>query len=282
MFERYYKFADKVFLLSCEEKFECDCRMSEFECDTRNADYKVIASFTSHIPTLQSGGIKHREIYRLYDGEKRCTLRHFDIASEPMFYYVESTKVKTDIVFSDYYRGKLTARLIFDSAGLFEILQGFDMTVLHSSFIIKNGQAVLFTGESGIGKSTQAALWEKYGGAVTVNGDRTLIDCGNMTANGIFYSGTSGICRNMSAPIAAVVILGKAKENILKKARGAEAFKTILNQSSFHTFDPRCAGVAADLAAEIAGGVPVYRFDCLPDISAFETLSGELWKKGET
>ena len=46
---------------------------------------------------------------------------------------------------------------------------------LHSSYIIYHDKAILFTGPSGIGKTTQAELWRDYQGAEIINGDVTLI-----------------------------------------------------------------------------------------------------------
>lgn len=58
-----------------------------------------------------------------------------------------------------------------------------DAFVLHSSYIIKDDEAILFTAPSGTGKSTQAELWKKYNNAIIVNGDRTLIK--KKTTNGM-------------------------------------------------------------------------------------------------
>lgn len=46
---------------------------------------------------------------------------------------------------------------------------------LHSSFVLHQGKALLFTGPSGIGKTTQAELWRDYQGSMIVNGDACLM-----------------------------------------------------------------------------------------------------------
>lgn len=66
--------------------------------------------------------------------------------------------------------------MVLESAGLFDILADAGMLVLHSAYIVtRQGEGILFSGPSGIGKSTQAALWQHYGAAQTVNGDRALV-----------------------------------------------------------------------------------------------------------
>ena len=48
-----------------------------------------------------------------------------------------------------------------------------DAMVLHCSVLKVKSGVILFSGPSGIGKSTQAGLWTKYRKARVINGDRT-------------------------------------------------------------------------------------------------------------
>lgn len=48
--------------------------------------------------------------------------------------------------------------------------------ILHTAFLCHKGEAILFSGPSEVGKSTQAGLWEKYReDSRTINGDRCLL-----------------------------------------------------------------------------------------------------------
>lgn len=150
--------------------------------------------------------------------------------------------------------------------------------ILHSSYIVTRYGAVLFTAPSGTGKSTQAELWQRLKGAETVNGDCSVIrkENGVYKAFGLPFSGSSGICFNRTCPIAAVVALGQAKENRLKRLFGAEAFVRIFGGVKRDTWDfagtEMCSAVLGELCAEI----PVFSLDCLPDSSAVELLDREL------
>ena len=107
------------------------------------------------------------------------------------------------------------SRNIWDILGMEDILLRHSGLLLHSSFIRCQGKAVLFSAPCGTGKSTQAELWEKYKGADIVNGDRAglrRLDCG-WAAFGLPYAGSSGIYRNESAPLEAVILLRQAEEN---------------------------------------------------------------------
>ena len=87
---------------------------------------------------------------------------------------------------------------IFEAIDLPSMLMKKGVGIIHCSFIEHNGKAILFVGDKQVGKSTQAALWNKYENTDTINGDRAAIsyDNGIFYANGIPFCGTSKICKN--------------------------------------------------------------------------------------
>ena len=153
--------------------------------------------------------------------------------------------------------------------------------VLHSSYVLtKQGEALLFSAPSGTGKSTQAELWRKFAGAKVINGDRALIKAQNgVTANGIFFSGTSGICENVTAPIRAIVLLRQSFANELKKVSGKEAFMRLLPQCSYYPKEEENLKLVTGILAEIISAVPIYDFGCVPEKSAVTALNEVLYGK---
>ena len=82
----------------------------------------------------------------------------------------------TNIYFQKTYLSSIHIDTIFTS--LFSLerrMYQHNHYVLHSSYIVYHDQAILFTAPSGVGKSTQASLWQKYRNIKIINGDRTLI-----------------------------------------------------------------------------------------------------------
>lgn len=161
-----------------------------------------------------------------------------------------------------------------DIIALDSLLLNHQGLLLHASFIRWHGKGLLFSAPSGTGKSTQADLWVEYEGAEIINGDRaglrTLED--GWTAFGLPYAGSSGIYRNESAPVTAIVVLRQAKENRLRLLRPAEAIRYLYPEIIVHQWDKEFVDQAMDLLTELVSHVPVYLLECLPDQGAVELV----------
>lgn len=185
------------------------------------------------------------------------------------------------IEFAESYRGKISAKNALEESGIFRMLAEHGGVVLHSSYIItQRGEALLFSAPSGTGKSTQAELWRKFAGARVINGDRALIKVENsVTANGILFSGTSGISENVTAPLRAIVLLRQCEKNELRAASGKEAFMRLLPQCSYYPEEEENLRLVTGILAEVISAVPVYDFGCVPDESAVAALNEVLYGK---
>lgn len=185
------------------------------------------------------------------------------------------------IEFAESYRGKISAKNALEESGIFRMLAEHGGVVLHSSYIItQRGEALLFSAPSGTGKSTQAELWRSYAGAKVINGDRALVKAENgVTANGILFSGTSGIRKNVTAPLRALVLLRQSEKNEIRSVSGKEAFMRLLPQCSYYPNEEENLRLVTGILAEIISAVPVYDFGCVPDESAVSALSEVLYGK---
>ena len=157
-----------------------------------------------------------------------------------------------------------------------------DRAILHASCIERNGEAILFSAPSGTGKSTQAALWEKYRGAEIVNGDKILLwnPNGRELACGLPYAGTSGICKNRIFPIRAVIMLRQGKENRMIRCKPSEGARMLLRQMPVQAWSHADIASAMRIAGRVAENVPIYSYACVPEECAVDFLEQEL-KRGE-
>ena len=153
--------------------------------------------------------------------------------------------------------------------------QGF---LLHASVIDWQGKGILFTGPSGIGKSTQAQLWSELENATIINGDRTIIRSNSViTAWGSPYAGTSKLYINQSVPICAIVVLSQGKENVLRRLTRISAFQQILQEATTQPWDQKFMNDLTDLILAITNRIPVYHLTCTPTVEAVEMLKKELY-----
>lgn len=157
-------------------------------------------------------------------------------------------------------------KLLMEHGGIF----------LHASFIAYEGHAIVFTAPKQTGKSTQAALWQRYRGAEIVNGDRALLRKinGAWTAFGSPYCGTSGICRNSALPVRAIVVLSQAAENAVYPIGAKEAAAAFLEGCTYDLqTQTECV---LDLALEVWREVSMLHLACRPDESAVACLERAL------
>lgn len=146
--------------------------------------------------------------------------------------------------------------------------------VFHASYVDIGGEAVLFTGPSGVGKSTQANLWKQFAHSEIINGDRALIRKRDDLWHVFGYPccGTSGISLNRTLPLRAIVVLAQAKENWLEEIPLSHKIRALVSAMELYPWDTRELDMAFSLAESIASEVPVIQLHCRPDAEAVEVL----------
>ena len=154
-----------------------------------------------------------------------------------------------------------------------------DGFLVHSSFIRFQGNGVLFSAPSGTGKSTQASLWEQYEGAEILNGDRALLIRGNDSwkAHGLPIAGSSGIYRNESAPVKAIVVLRQSRANKIRQLSPSEALRYLYPEVTIHRWDHKFVNTALNLVLDLLNSVPVFLLECLPDQGAVQLLKDTIF-----
>lgn len=172
-------------------------------------------------------------------------------------------------------------RNCFFHIGLESILLHHHRLCLHASFVQTHLGGLLFSGVSGIGKSTQAELWCRFRGARQINGDRPILSRQGDTwlAWGSPYAGSSNCYVNECHPIRAICLLEQSSGCTLHRLSPSQAFRGIWQGLTVHGFDPEFVEKASDLAIDLASSVPVYRFACTPDEDAVIYLEQELGKE---
>lgn len=222
-------------------------------------------------------------------GEKRVCIRKADIKEIcgieliPVLYgdkYLLKNGSDLIIVDSTWYHGTLIKVDNEQSLDLF-LLQMFyaqavkqNMILLHSSLIDWKGRGLMFLGPSGIGKTTQAELWNQYRDALIINGDAVFVQetPDTFLGWGTPWHGSSPYCENTSVPVAAMVVLKQAPKNSIRELTGFEKVTEVSNS----VFYPQWVEGGMELCLEtldhLLTKIPVYELSCRPDEGAVELV----------
>lgn len=137
--------------------------------------------------------------------------------------------------------------------------------LLHSSAVVVDGKAYLFSAASGTGKSTHTQLWLNHFGnrAYMLNDDKPALrmENGAWYAYGTPWSGKYDYSTNARVPLAGICFLKRGQENVIKPFKGSAAVFAFLEQTM------RPAGMQVrmeimSLLENLMETVPVWQLEC--------------------
>lgn len=144
------------------------------------------------------------------------------------------------------------------------------MLLFHSSLIDHRGHGLMFLGPSGIGKTTQAELWNKYRDALIINGDIVFVQ---ETDDGFLgwgtpWHGSSPYCENTSVPLKAMIVLKQAPENSIRELTGFEKVTEVSNSVFYPQWLENGMELCLETLDHLLTRIPVYELSCRPDEDA--------------
>ncbi len=144
--------------------------------------------------------------------------------------------------------------------------------LFHSATVSFEGKGYMFLGKSGTGKSTHASLWRKHiDGVELMNDDNPAVRVkpdGTTVVYGTPWSGKTPCYKNVSAPLGGIVLLSQAPYNKITRLNGIGAYAAIVPSISGKRWDSRIADGLHETENTLAGNIPVWHLDCLPDADA--------------
>lgn len=180
-------------------------------------------------------------------------------ASERMIAYMESGR---------QFHGKL-----IQHNGLF----------LHASAIEVDGKAYLFSGRSGVGKSTHVGLWHQMlgNGVCRFNDDKPALRCidGTWYAYGTPWCGKDGINVNKKVPLAGICFLVQGSENRIRPLLPEEAAPYLLSQTIHRFATAERLDLMLSHLEKLVQEIPIYELVNRPEIEAAQ-LSYETMRRG--
>lgn len=277
--DQYYRISDVVFCIRSEFPIEDGKSFQPFREKEQKPDFTVTFREEAHLPEVLGEVLYSNDNFSVIRGNGGFSRVYFDKRCDDFVYAVTRLdwEAGTETVcFLPSYRDRFeTVRLACTHISLESMLLHRNRLVLHASLLDKG---ILFTGPSGIGKSTQAALWETYAGAEIINGDRPILgyENGTWTAYGSPYAGSSEYWKQKQTPVHAIAVLSQGSENCAVRLNVRESFTPLFSESAQNPWDGDYTGHLADLVGMLAGEVPVFRFVCRPDESAVSYLKTQI------
>ena len=136
--------------------------------------------------------------------------------------------------------------------------------MLHSSAVVVDDVAYLFTAPCGTGKSTHTSLWlSEFEGAYILNDDKPAlrIEGGEIFAYGTPWSGKTAQNVDKRVRLGGICILERGEENFIERVGGITAIRGIFSQ----TVRPKNAEAmdkVLSLVDEIIEKIPVWNLRC--------------------
>lgn len=152
------------------------------------------------------------------------------------------------------------------------------LMAIHSSSVINQEKAILFSAQSGVGKSTHAGLWQQYEGAWEFNGDINLVgfDNGRAKIYGIPWCGTSQIFHDGSYELSGIVLLEQAPKNYIIELNTYDKVLKLLHRSISPVWTQEQLDACLTFDKRLADCVPIFKLGCTISREAVETVKSRI------
>lgn len=173
--------------------------------------------------------------------------------------------------------------------------QGF--FAIHSASILYRDQVWLFSGHSGMGKSTHTNLWKEQFGTKIINGDLNLIGWsngeqtnigqsvdkpgskGHPIVYGMPWCGTSGIASIKSYPLGGIVLLGRSDNDHFESLTNDQKIVRVMQRMISPVWTEDMLETNLKCAAKLAKEVPIYYLLCTKEPSAAYVMKARIDKE---
>lgn len=149
---------------------------------------------------------------------------------------------------------------------------------IHSASILYQDQAWLFSGHSGMGKSTHTALWHNILHTPYLNGDLNLVaqKNGQPVVYGIPWCGTSHISTAKTYPLGGIVLLGRADTDYIVTLEHYEKVLQVMQRMISPSWHASLMECNLNFANVLADMIPVYKLMCTKTPSALEVIKAHI------
>lgn len=257
-----------------------------FLTESESADFVGIFRKVQQLPGVSSRILHEDVCYRVHpDGRGGLVRTFFDAPRDQAPYAVAAYDYPNGLIQVAYLEKGIRClsemHNCFFHLGFEAMLAYRNRLCLHAACVDTPLGGILFSGPSGVGKSTQAELWCRNRNAKQINGDRPILSRSEKgwLAWGSPYAGSSRCHINENCPVTAIIMLRQDAVCSLRRLDPGAAFRAVWSGLTVSSWDAACVEKACDLAVELVDSVPVFEFACTPDVQAVDYLEQALRKE---
>jgi len=155
-----------------------------------------------------------------------------------------------------------------------------DMYVLHSASVLYRDKALLFSGKSGEGKTTQAKLWHECLKTPFINGDLNMIGFENdePVVYGLPWCGTSGIYSASKYPLGGIIFIKQNLNNSVIEPREDEKKIMFLQRIISPLWTDAMLESAIEFTDNLVMSTNVFRLYCTKDEDSVKIMENTIDK----
>lgn len=141
---------------------------------------------------------------------------------------------------------------------------------LHSASILYKDKVWLFSGHSGMGKSTHTNLWKRLFEVPVLNGDLNLLSVyrGKPLVHGLPWCGTSNIFTSETYPLGGIVLLRQGSENALNHLTPAQKQLLVMQRFISPSWTSAQVRSSLDFTKKLTELVPIISYTCTKEEDA--------------
>lgn len=155
-----------------------------------------------------------------------------------------------------------------------------DTVLFHAAVVSHQGKGYMFIAPSGTGKSTHAQLWMRHiADTELVNDDNPVVrigEEGEAMVYGSPWSGKTPCYRSVGYPLGGIVKLSRAPFNKICRLNGLQGYAALMASISGKRWDKRIADGLHATENRLAGNIPIWHMQCLPDKEAAEVCESSI------
>lgn len=219
-------------------------------------------------------GKKIRCYREYYHAEKIDTISIYEESEQKVFVsYLRERKEPVKTIFQAFYY-----------IGWEQMLFQKERVFLHGSFLKTEFGGIVFSGPSGIGKSTQADLWIRSGLGTLLNGDKVILyqEQDTWQGAGSPYAGSSNCYKNEICPIEGIFFLKWGDACKIRSLEPPEAFKQVYGNLTVNRWNESFVRGCCDLVQKMIFQIPMYEFTCTPNQSSVKYLWEYLQRRNKS